>query len=76
MSCDLGSPAVDEASERCEGAIEGARVGAALQVDMRVEARLAVLLASMGREDSSELVMVRAEKLAVEGGREWVGGVE
>lgn len=40
-----------------------------------MEARLPVLLASMGREDSRELVMVRAEKLAVDGGREWLGGI-
>lgn len=40
MSCDLRSPAVEEATERCEGAIEGVRVGAALYEDMRVEARL------------------------------------
>lgn len=40
MSCDLGSPAVDEAAETCEGASEGVRVGAALYVDMRAEARL------------------------------------
>jgi hypothetical protein len=31
---------VDEAAERCEGAIDGVSVGAALYVDMRAEARL------------------------------------
>jgi hypothetical protein len=30
MSCDLGSPTVDEAAERCDGATEGVRVGVAL----------------------------------------------
>jgi hypothetical protein len=30
MSCALGSPEVDEAWERCEGAMEGVRVGVAL----------------------------------------------
>jgi hypothetical protein len=42
MSRALGSPAVDEAEERCEGAIEGVRVGVALYVDILVDARLPV----------------------------------
>lgn len=42
MSCDLGSPAVEDAAERCEGAMEGVSVGVALYVDILVEARLPV----------------------------------
>lgn len=42
ISCALGSPAVDEAADRCEGAIEGVRVGVALYVERRVEARFPV----------------------------------
>jgi hypothetical protein len=38
----LGSPAVEDAAERCEGAIEGVSVGVALYVDILVEARLPV----------------------------------
>ncbi len=43
MSCDLGSPDVDDAADTCDGAIDGVRVGAALYVDILVDARLSVV---------------------------------
>ena len=42
ISCALGSPAVDDAADSCEGAMDGVSVGAVLYVERRVEARLPV----------------------------------
>ena len=39
MSAARGSPAVDEAVDKCDGAIEGVRVGVAEYVERRVLAR-------------------------------------